>query len=827
MIKNINPSDFWNLSSFYQFIIFLLCKAIEHIKFTIRFLFTIVFLFAVSDCSPIQRELAIENGKLVMPENWKGEAVALSGTWLALPGIHSQEEFFKKLDSTFPISIPSTGSQFAGLENRRTVTIYTEIDFPKSEYVPELLGLATKKVWTAHKIFINNRMLFELGSVSNNPEFHITKIKPAIGIFPYSDKLRILIQISNFAFEEQGILEAPILGGSNNVSYIFYSNKFHDIVLLLFMAILVVINIGMYLSNTKDKGSILYTCLLGMVMINVPFSSSTDRIIWDIFPNLDYFTLVKIEIFSVYCIMPFYLLFLSYIFPKDLKRSFVYYYSLYKITILAISFSNKDIMFYMISYVILADVVLNLYTYFIMILAVIRKRPQAKLMLFGFGIVTACFVNDSLVELGLIESGHLALYGVTGMFFAHSSALVFRLRKIHFENELLTETLQRNTENLEIRVDERTRALQDAMEQVHNTNKLKDRFLSIVSHDIKSPLSGVIGLIKILINDTDIDANQQKSILDSSKKSLDNLLSMTSDILNFAKEQSIRILPDYESVNFSQLINLSSIKLQGLLIEKQLTMEIKGDSELSTITDPKLFGIVITNLISNAIKYCKVNGKINISFGIAENNYFLEVEDNGIGMDNSKTPMLFDYDKNHSTEGTSGEKGTGFGLPFSKEILDSLHATISVNTGLNKGSVFRITFPKSNKTILILDDDHNYRTLLREIFRKYWNDILIVEKNDGNSALQQIEKIEVDYILTDYQMPGMNGLDFSFRALNSEKVHHPKIAMITSYSSLEPGRFEEVELKAKEIGVDLVLSKSMDPMEIKKVLYDFMNLSSH
>lgn len=781
------------------------------------FKISILFLF-ISSCYYYPSSSEVENGQLVLSEDWNGEAFYLKGNWQALAGIRPYEDFLDHPDEIFNISIPSSGETFAGIENRKTVTLLLHVELPYESRGIEVLSIMTRKVWTAHKVFINGNLILENGIVSDDALVHNPRVKPKLGVFPYIRVMDIVIQISNFTYPDQGMIEAPILGSSSNVFSLLYAKKFYDMLMMIVLILFVLINLGTYISNTKYKGSILYSILLFNTFLLVPFSSSSDRLILDLFPSMSYYFIVRMEMIFIALIAPLYFTFLKYIFPKEINNKFYRIYMIIRIVSIIISLPFLYFMFKATIVFVIVDFMIAFYSYWVMYLAVLRERPQAKVILFGFVVVTLCLLNDAFIELGFLHSVHLSLYGLIIMFLFHSTALVFRLRTVYLENEDYAIQLTKSKEVLELRVEERTRAYRDAMDQVKDTNKLKDRFLSIVSHDIRSPLTGVSSSLGLLIGEESMEQEEKSQIVKNSKKSIDGLILMTSEILNYAKNQAISIIPNYELVNLSELIAFNTEKIAGLVLEKKLIIDINVRAEISLKTDPNLLGIVLTNLFSNAIKFTQNGGKISIH--VEESNDFNKIifKDNGQGIDNQRLNSILDYELNRSTQGTKGESGTGFGLPFSKEILDSLNYQIHITSKLGNGTKFEIIIPKTHKTILLVDDNANFRERMKAILNSFDQPFLIIEKEDVKSALLQIDKLDMDFIFSDYQMPGMTGLDFAFQIKEKFPDRFIPFAILTSWTEREAHVFKDLEAKGKALGVIRIIPKDLEQNELEKII---------
>ncbi|MCC5816211.1 MAG: response regulator [Leptospira sp.] len=760
----------------------------------------------------------IQNGAITVPYNWDSEIIPLDGKWIALPGIRKYEDFLDHYDETFLIDIPSTDSTFAGEENRRAVTIFmhVELESPYTDF--ETLSIHTQKIWTAHKIFINGYPINELGKVSVNPDLHQPKVKPMVSTFPFTKSFDIVIQISNHTYTRQGMIGPPLLGKSTSILNYLYKNKFYDIFFALIVFLFLAVNIGIFVSYPSEKSSLVFAGMLFVFLIMIPFTSAGDRFIWDIFPNLSYHIVTRVEAFTLYLLAPLYIVFLRLNFPDELKLKYLKVYLSVKAVLFLISFLYPPAFHELIEAIVFFDLLVSFLLYYVLIKAILNKRPQSKLIFVGIFTISLAFLFDTLHEFGLLETSKFSLAGYIVMFGTYSYALIRRARDTYLDNERLAKNLLLANERLEIRVEERTGALREAVENTREANRLKDRFISIVSHDIRSPLSGLTSLVTLLIADEDMGKDDRISNLKRIKTTLTNLIRMTGEVLSYSKNQNNKIIPQFEKVFLNQLLELALEKLQSLIDEKNIRVELVGKKEIQVLVDPNLMGIALANFLSNAIKFSSTGGLIQIEF--IESNQFVSliIKDNGVGMPSEKIDHLFSYEDNKSSLGTKGERGSGFGLPFSKEILDSLQIQVEVFSKLYEGTEIKLHFFKSEKIVLVLDDNSVFRIMIRNVLSVIATNYFIIEKEDGESALEQLDLVPVDIILSDFQMPGMNGLDFGYRVREKEQCKDTKIAIITSYSESETKTFHELEEKAKSIGIDMVIPKNLEPDELKKIL---------
>ncbi|WCL49273.1 hybrid sensor histidine kinase/response regulator [Leptospira sp. GIMC2001] len=755
-----------------------------------------------------------------IPSNWSGDAINLSGEWLALPGIRNPEDFHDKKINPTRMQIPTIGKNTIQDPELHSMTFFLHVDIDSSNLNFDTLSILTSKVRTAHRIFVNGIPINQQGIVSETAENHVPKLKPMVSAFSYSNHFDIVIQISNYNFGKLGIIDAPKLGKSFIIYNLLYKNKLYDYALIFISIIFIFVNLGIYISNSKDKSSLIFASILFLFAILISVSSTTDRIFWDYYPDISYDFIVRLEN-SIFHIVPaLFFLFLRSTFPNEMKRSYLLCYGIVKLILVIATFYSTQVFYKLIVPIIAFDFLMYSLSFVIILQAAKNRRHHAKLLLTGLVIVGITLALDILSSLGIIRTIRTTLEGFSIMFFIYSLILILRVRKTYIANESLNENLIEANEFLEHKIQERTGSLRETMQNLKDANQLKDRFISIVSHDIKSPLSGVYSLLSFILSDPDLSKTEILSHIKPTQKTLKGLIRMTEEILNYSKSQSNQIIPNFEKLSLNNIIEETIGRHRMLLDNKKIELQITGDDSIEIITDASLLGIAMSNFLSNAIKFSKEKGKIDIQFYEYTDSYELKIIDSGIGIQNIKLGTIFSYDHNISTLGTIGERGSGFGLPFSKEILDALQIGIEINSQVSEGTEVRLIFPKKEKILLTLDDNPNFRKFFHDQLAEILPEYLIIQKDSGEQALEQLKSLKVDLIFTDYQMPGMDGLDFSYRVRQMDAYKETKIFLITSYLETEENIFQELKSKASVFGIEHIFSKSLDPEYLKKIISD-------
>jgi len=248
------------------------------------------------------------------------------------------------------------------------------------------------------------------------------------------------------------------------------------------------------------------------------------------------------------------------------------------------------------------------------------------------------------------------------------------------------------------------RALKESEQKINQQNselsKLnadKDRFISILAHDLKSPFNLLLGFSDLLlanIHKYDIDKiNNQVKIIQNISQQTFNLLE---DVLLWIKSSSQKLPFEPQKINFTEICNQVINILINYAEAKKITINCFETENNILFADLNMFKTILQNLISNAIKFTNQNGQINIYSEKDDKNITIIVSDNGLGIEQENIPKLWDFSKPFTTTGTADEKGTGFGLLVCKEFVEKHNGHIWVESELEKGSDFKFTVPLYN-----------------------------------------------------------------------------------------------------------------------------------
>ena len=362
-------------------------------------------------------------------------------------------------------------------------------------------------------------------------------------------------------------------------------------------------------------------------------------------------------------------------------------------------------------------------------------------------------------------------------------------------------------------------------------NRVQEIFFANMSHEIRTPLNGVIGMTNLLSN-TSLSA-EQRDYVNTIKESSANLLVIINDILDISKIKMGKIV--FEDVNFNldTLVKNSINPLQFIAKEKGVILKASIDNDIPPYLcfDTVRLNQILTNLLSNAIKFTHT-GKIDLIINLQEqyatdNTLEFIVKDTGIGIPKDKLNSIFESFTQASDDTTRKYGGTGLGLSIVKQLIELQGGNIKVKSEMGLGTTF--TFYLSIKTginqnkgntaieekldlkgikILVAEDNLVNQKVIQLTLTKWNAGVTIV--NDGNEAIEKLNRGLFDIVLMDLQMPILNGFEATKRIRLSTEKQYCAIPIIAMTASALSGEKE----KCIANGMNDYVSKPFEPIEL-------------
>jgi len=239
-------------------------------------------------------------------------------------------------------------------------------------------------------------------------------------------------------------------------------------------------------------------------------------------------------------------------------------------------------------------------------------------------------------------------------------------------------------------------SLEKANCELKQLNAAKDKFFSIIAHDLRNPFTGLFGVISILLNHFDSYEKEKirhlLELLDSTARHIFDLLE---NLLNWSRSQTDSIKRYPEKINLNSIISKNIRLVSENAGLKQIRINNKINAETFVYADENMIKTVIRNLLTNAIKFTEKGGNISISSKLSDDMIEVSIADTGVGIKKENIDKLFRIDVKYNTSGTAQETGTGLGLNVCKEFIELNGGAIWLESEAGKGSTFYFTIPKS------------------------------------------------------------------------------------------------------------------------------------
>lgn len=378
--------------------------------------------------------------------------------------------------------------------------------------------------------------------------------------------------------------------------------------------------------------------------------------------------------------------------------------------------------------------------------------------------------------------------------------------------------------------------------KTRNLLKSREQLISTVSHDLKTPLSTIVGYSELLGNS---DVNTKQSyFIKNIKNSSEYITQLVQDLLDFSQIEAGKITIEKVPFLLPEIIDEVAKSIQTVYKQKDIDLIINVDEKLNTkiVGDPFRLKQILSNIIGNAYKFTE-QGFIRISAYVAEENDFfaITIEDSGIGIKKENQKLVFEEFAQADENIEKKYGGTGLGLAICQKIISILGGKLKLESTFGEGSTFKIKLPllfdtsvslpnpeskgivpKAEKfTFIVLDDDINLLNLTSTVLKQQGHQVLSFTR--AAEALETIHNTDFDFIITDIQMPEIDGFLFvkKLKSKTGSFYKNQPIIAITGRTDLDFSTYTNA-------GFSTVINKPYSPKvlleTIEKVLDNTINL---
>lgn len=340
-------------------------------------------------------------------------------------------------------------------------------------------------------------------------------------------------------------------------------------------------------------------------------------------------------------------------------------------------------------------------------------------------------------------------------------------------------------------IEEKNKALSEAKVMAESASREKSLFLANMSHEIRTPMNGIYGSLQLLKKQ--VEDNNSETLVVNALSSAKLLLTILNDILDFSKIEAGKLDLDYFKLDIADLVSSSVMDFKAEITKKSIEFNVSVDQEAHKFWqgDPVRIKQVISNLVSNAIKFTK-EGSVTLSLSTPGDFVQITVSDTGIGMEPHEIDKLFSRFEQADSSITRDFGGTGLGMAISKSLVDLMGGDINVESQKGQGTTFTVILPLiplqeeqlaeeeqaicslENIKILIAEDNDINQFVIESMLEETGAEINIVE--NGEICLSAFKEFNPNIILMDIQMPVMDGLT-ACKEIRKENTSIPIVAL--------------------------------------------------
>ena len=539
---------------------------------------------------------------------------------------------------------------------------------------------------TSSAIYVNKKEVANSGTPGKTDAQTIPDFKPQVfDVYIDTHVVDIIVQTANFDYAKGGMWKPLTIGAENVLREAHEREVFFDYFLLGGFFIIGLYHFGIFLIRRSDRASLYYA--IGAILAGLRVSATGEYIIG--YTNaLNWANIIRLELITFFMAIGVLGLFLHAIFPKEVNKKILIgvvaassLVSLLTLILPPIYFSQLVNPFQIFTVIVL------FYFTYTLFLAVKRGRNGSWLFSFGILVLSSFIVHDILVSVNIIDGLQVAGLGFFVFMLVQSYLLAVNFNAAFQINSNLRNELTLANDTLEHKVLQRTAELSES-------NQVKDKFFSIISHDLRGPVNSSKNALDFVIEDVDsMDKDEIKTDLQIISKSLRSAHGLLEDLLVWSQSQQGQIELHPAIVTIEELFEKPLSILEDSAAKKEVEIHTDFKKDHRAYADMRTIETVLRNIISNAIKFTPEKGNIYITSASNAKSVIISIRDTGVGIDQKKIPTLFLIAKNKSTKGTSGEVGTGLGLILAKEFVDKNNGTLNVESEEGKGTTFFINLP--------------------------------------------------------------------------------------------------------------------------------------
>lgn len=395
------------------------------------------------------------------------------------------------------------------------------------------------------------------------------------------------------------------------------------------------------------------------------------------------------------------------------------------------------------------------------------------------------------------------------------------------------------TEGLEKLVEERTHSLMLARDEALSAAKAKSQFMANMSHEVRTPLNGVIGMLNML-SDMGVGANQ-KELLDTAIRSGQTLLEIVNDILDFSKIDAGQMTLHETAISLRTLFDDTLAPMRHVAGERDIKLMsvFPEDFPEYIYADGLRIRQILTNLLSNALKFT-IQGEVKAALSLSKDSFEIVISDTGIGMSQEQVERIFSAFGQADGSITRQFGGTGLGLTITQSFVTMMGGTIEVESRPGEGTEFTVLLPLIETAapaaeigkqeiseyvkfeschVLVVEDNEVNQAVATHLLNRA--NISVDVCQNGEEAVTQVQLKPYKAVLMDIQMPVMDGLEAT-RQIRLFEGHYAEIPIV----AMTAHATQEHRKDSYDAGMNEHISKPVEPLELYRVLSRYIEVES-
>lgn len=701
----------------------------------------------------------------------------------------------------------------------------------KTKNMPDLKALKIAPQSTSYLLMVDNQPVSGNGRVGTDDKAAVPQYKPRVSTVKTADgEFEVIVQVANFTYGRGGISYPIFLGTAEQIAAFHEKARLRDAFVLGALVIMLLYHLAVFFLQKRYnyKAELYFVCMMLLFALRVLFTG--EYLIAAFLPGLPFAWGVFIEYTTICWALPSLALFMTELYPDECSPRIVK-----AIVGTALLFTLVNAVTPMHIYTGLLSLVQGLsvtaalYYVYAAWLAMRHRRTGAALLCSTVVFAIGAFVEESLYHWHIVQSNYGGVFPIVSfvLIFAQSFILAQRSSQAFAEVQALSDKLI-------------------------SLDKLKDEFMAATSHEMRTPLSGMIAITEaVLQSSADVLHHRQQENLALVLASGRRLLTLINDILDYEKLKHGDIRFHIQSIDIRQVIPAVLEVSRYLSFTKPVTIVSRLPDTLPPVAaDENRLTQILYNLLGNAIKFTE-QGTVTIS-AVHKGDYVeIAIEDTGIGIPADKIDSVFKSFEQIDAALTGKYGGTGLGLSITKHLLEKQGGRIRVTSVPGEGSVFTVSLPVSTATpvparpdgidlgssvphspgfvtpahfpqngdytVLIVDDDlGNLQALINIAAAENYS---VVAVANGQDALTMLEKYnQIDLVILDIMLPAMSGYEVCRKLRERHSLFELPVLLMTA------GHSTDSLLTGFAAGANDFLNKPFDSSELKARMKTLLQL---